>query len=402
MTKKFWLAAAVLAAPLWACPPPDPEPAEGPVTREGSYWVQTVDGNVTFPPGGRLKVDSVGSITVRGDAAGELRYAAKKRVRARSEAEARKLLSQAVIRAAREGPGVMLAVRDPQCGRCGFSAHLNISVPRAVQDALLTTHGGSLEAYDLDGGLTAQTAGGSIQLDRIGGAVRAETAGGSITLGAVGGPVRCETAGGSITLGSSRGDAVLTTNGGSIQGDQVGGSVRAETAGGSIRLGRVKGGVTAETAGGSIHLSHITGRVNADTAGGAIVVESATGGVRAENASGSIRLVDVAGALRAATAGGNIWARLAAGHPIAESYLETAMGEIVVLIPEGLKLTIRANVDVADSVNRIQCEFPGVQVRLLDQGPGPRTVVAEGAINGGGPVLRLHNMAGTILIKRRQ
>lgn len=379
--------------PAWA-------QTETPITREGRYWVQTVEGALPASPGGRLRITSMGSIAVHGSADNQARYVARKRVRAGSEAEARRFLERAAVRASRQGITAVLMVDDPQCGHCGFSASLEVTAPHLTDETVLETHGGSLQAYDLDGRVNAQTAGGSIQMDRIGRAVRAETAGGSINLGAIGGPVRCETAGGSINLGSAHGDAVLTTNGGSINADEVIGTLRAETAGGSIRVQRVAHSVSAETAGGSIHLGQIGGRVNAETAGGGITVDAAPGGVYAENASGSIRLLDVAGALRASTAAGNILAQLMANQPIADSTLETSGGTIVVLIPDGLRLTIRASVDVAGSLNRIQSDFPGIVVRM-QQGPGPQVVIAEGALNGGGPVLRIRNTTGTIQIKRR-
>jgi DUF4097 and DUF4098 domain-containing protein YvlB len=391
-----FLNGASLLALLWGLPLG--AQTEGPITREGRYWVQTVEGSI--PAGARLRVGSIGGITVRGDSGNEVHYTVRKRARAGSEAEARSMLQRAQVRASRQGAVVSLSAEDPRCRNCSFSADWNITAPRSTEEAILETHGGRIEAYDLDGRVTGETAGGSIQLDRIGRSVKVTTAGGSITLGTIGGPVRGETAGGSIKLGVAHGDTVLTTSGGSIDADQVDGTLRAQTAGGSIRVHRVGGDVTAETAGGSITLGRIGGRVNAETAGGSITVEAASGGVRAENASGSIRLLDVSGSLRAVTAAGNIIAQLMANESIAESLLETSAGNIVVLIPNGARLTIRANVEVASSVNRIQCDFPDVNVRL-DPGPGPRTLVAEGAINGGGPVLRIRNTTGSIQIKRR-
>jgi len=387
-----WIALAAL--PAWG-------QSQGLLTREGRYWMQTVEGSVPSGPGGRLRVNSVGSITVRGAAGSETRYTAKMRVRAESEAEAKRWLGQARIAATRQGYTAVMGVREPDCSRCSFSVDWQITTPRATQETILETRGGSLEVYDVDGRVNAETAGGSIQMDRIGRDVRASTAGGPITLGAIGGPVRCETAGGSIRLGTARGDAVLTTSGGSISAEEVYGTLRAETAGGSIAVRRVHGSVTAETSGGSIHLARITGRVIAETAGGSIVVEGAPGGVRAENANGSIRLLEVAGAFRAATAAGNIFAQLTADHPLEESSLETSMGDIIVLIPVGVKLSIRAHVDVAGGRNRIQCDFPEIRIRAGDESAGPRTLVAEGAINGGGPLLRIRNTTGTIQIKRR-
>jgi hypothetical protein len=372
---------------------------EAPITRDGRFWVQTVEGSV--PAGGRLRVTTVGSITVRGEGGDQVRYSVRKRARGDSESEARRLLQQTQVRASRQGSTVAIVVDDPRCRRCNFSAEMKITAPRATEETILETHGGSVDVADLDGRVNGETAGGSIRMDHIGKSVRAATAGGSITLGTIGGPVRCETAGGSIRLGSAKGDAVLTTSGGGIEADEVDGKLRAETAGGSIRVRRVTQGVTAETAGGSIFLGQIGGSVSAETAGGSITVESAPGGVRAENAGGTIRMMDVSGALRAVTGAGNILAQLMANQPIGESLLETSAGSIVVLIPNGVKLTVRASVEVASSASRIVCEFPECRVRMLDQGPGPRTVEAEADINGGGPVVRIRNTTGTIQIKRR-
>src|SRR5437867_5708648 len=234
-------------------------PQEGPITRDGRYWVQTVEGTTQAPGLMRLRVNSVGGITVRGDAGSQIRYSARKRVRTGSEAEARRMFERVRVQSSRQGPTFVLSVDVQECRRCNFSADIQMTVPRSVQETILETHGGSLEVYDVDGRVNAETAGGAIRMDRVGKSVRAATAGGDITLGIIGGPVRCETAGGSIRLGSVRGDAVLTTSGGDIDAEQVEGKLRAETAGGSIRVRKVSQSVSAETAGGSIHLGQIGG-----------------------------------------------------------------------------------------------------------------------------------------------
>jgi hypothetical protein len=79
-------ALVLLSAPaIWA-------QNQGSVTREGRYWVQTVEGTLEAAPGGRLRGSSVGGIQVRGEAGNQLRYVAKKRLRAGAEAEAKRLL----------------------------------------------------------------------------------------------------------------------------------------------------------------------------------------------------------------------------------------------------------------------------------------------------------------------
>ena len=49
------------------------------------------------------------------------------------------------------------------------------------------------------------------------------------------------------------------------------------------------------------------------------------------------------------------------------------------------------------SVKRIVSDFPAVKVRM----DGP-LVIAEGAINGGGPLLRLSSTGGTIYVRRQK
>jgi hypothetical protein len=66
------------------------------------------------------------------------------------------------------------------------------------------------------------------------------------------------------------------------------------------------------------------------------------------------------------------------------------------MIPSNLRVTIRAENDMADSPRRIVCDFPGVPVRMRGM-----QVVAEGPINGGGPMLRITGMGGTIFIRRQ-
>ena len=71
-------------------------------------------------------------------------------------------------------------------------------------------------------------------------------------------------------------------------------------------------------------------------------------------------------------------ASLLAGK-IAESFLTTGNGDITVVIPSNLGVTIRAENEMADTIRRIISEFPGIPVRMRGS-----QVVAEGLLNGGG------------------
>ena len=79
--------------------------------------------------------------------------------------------------------------------------------------------------------------------------------------------------------------------------------------------------------------------------------------------------------MRVATSMGSITASLL-GSRISDSYLATGNGDITVLIPSNVGVTIQAQNSMADTVRRIVSDFSGIQPRRQ----GTR-VVAEGAIN---------------------
>jgi hypothetical protein len=195
--------------------------------------------------------------------------------------------------------------------------------------------------------------------------------------------------------------AELRTSGGGIQAREVRGDLRAETAGGSIRAEKVGGDLIAATSGGSIHVGQVSGAVDAETAGGSIQVDSAPRGVRAETAGGGIELNNVGGRVVATSAAGPIRAYFVAGSPLGDSLLETTAGTIIVWLPATLAVRVDAVIDFASGSNRIQSEFDSITVQRSDGEFGPGRVVAEGEINGGGPVLRIRNTNGRIQIQRR-
>jgi hypothetical protein len=163
-----------------------------------------------------------------------------------------------------------------------------------------------------------------------------------------------------------------------------------------VRVNNADGSVTVSTGGGPIVIGKAGGIVITRNMAGPVQVGAATG-VRSESGTGGIRLNNIAGPMRVSTAVGSIMASLLAGSPFADSFLATGNGDITVVIPSNLGVTIRAENDLADSLQRIVSDFPGVPVRMQ----GMR-VVAEGPVNGGGPLLRISGTGGTIFIKRQR
>ena len=372
----------------------------GPIARDGRFWVQQETGEIA--QGSRLRVSVIGGVTIDGRPAPHFEYRVTRRVKADSEAEARAIFERARLTAAQRGPTATLTLEEPNCGRCAFAAELEVGAPANLQEAIVGTRGGEVRIHNIEGRVIADSAGGSMEIGGIGGALRATTAGGPISLGTIGGEVLCETAGGSISVDNARRNATLTSSGGSIKVGTIGGFLRAETAGGDVTAIRVEGRVIAGTSGGSISIGQAGGPVNAESAGGSIDVAFAPKGVRAETAGGRIRLTDVAGQVFAANATGDIQAIFLDGAPLADSLLETNLGAIVVYLPANARLAVEATVDFAKGLNRIESEFDAIRVTSVDGGAGMTALHASGALNGGGPVLRIRNTSGRIQIRKRQ
>ena len=110
--------------------------------------------------------------------------------------------------------------------------------------------------------------------------------------------------------------------------------------------------------------------------------------------------MNVWGACRASTAQGSILAELLSGNHILDSTLSTNAGDITVFISSNLPLTVMARNQSAGAASRIISEFP--EIRVKGGQPGYSPVLAEGALNGGGPVLRINVIGGTIYLRRQK
>lgn len=371
-------------------------PAAGaPLVREGAYWVETVRGSLPLNPGGQLKIYVRGPVTVRGVAAQGIQYTLKKRVRARTEPEARRLLSQLSFRSAASREEAFLSMTYP--ARPAAAAELEVQATPRLGKAWVETHAGDVQVYDLQGDVHAESGGGIIQMDRIGGEVVARTAGGDIRLGHIKGPVRSFTGGGKIEVDHTGGESWFETAGGEILVYESGGAVHASTAGGNIRIGRAGGAVSARSSGGRIEVQEARGIVVAGTFGGAIQVGAARS-VRLEATGGGIQLKGSSGSLRAVSDVGSILAELTAGARLQDSVFATGAGDITVFIPSNIPLTVKAQ-NESGRAGRIVSEFREIAIREPGE-PRRAPVLAEGMLNGGGPVLQLTSNGGTIYLRR--
>jgi DUF4097 and DUF4098 domain-containing protein YvlB len=362
--------------------------AEPQLHREGGFWVEVEKGSERVAPHGNVRITSIGRVSVEGAAGNELIYTLVKRVKARNEAEARRLMSGYRFRSVQSGGLTRLwVVGGPEM------ADLEVTAPRNCSALAIETRGGAVNVAQLAGTLKVETGGGRIVVDQIAGDVVARTVGGDITLGKLGGDARCVSGGGPIRAQSIHGQAILETAGGDITVQQVDGPVHCSTAGGGIHIVQAGDIVIADTAGGPIDVGHAQGMVTAKNSGGPIQVSSASG-ARCESASGAIRLLG--GSLKASTAVGSIIARFQI-QPVEDSFLSTGKGDITVWIPSNLKVTVRAQNAGYGGPKRIVSDFPDIAVKIT----GAATI-AEGTLNGGGPLVRLAGTGGVIFIRREE
>jgi hypothetical protein len=367
------------------------------ISREGGSWAQEITGNLAAAKNLRVKVD-VGTVRVQGGSQSAINYVIRNRSYSGSEDRARREFDSYKISAHVRGDTAWI-VGDWEGGRSHrFSSDFSIDVPRNMDWVKVETDGGSVTTSGISGRVDATSGGGTIRVDDIGGNVNAETGGGSIDAGTIGGDLSLRTGGGSIKVGSAKGKVSAESGGGSVT--VLSGMQEAvlETGGGSIQVERCAGRVKASTGGGSIDLGDIGGPAEIETGGGSIRLASAKGPVRAETGGGTIELNGVPSA-RAETGAGGITAKFISGGDRSDSSLETSAGDITVYLAPNLSISVRASIEVANGHN-IHTDFSEIRVSSEGGDYGPKTVTAEGNVNGGGPVLQVRTTTGDITIRR--
>lgn len=369
------------------------------VYQEGGNWAQETAGSL--PSAKHLKVQlDVGSVRVEGGQQQNISYVIHNRAYTSSEESARHEFASYKISASVRGDTASITGNFQGGKSHRFSGELIITVPRETEWVKVETGGGSVSGTNISGSLYAETGAGSIHLDNIGGSVSAETGGDQIELGFIGGDAKVETGGGRVSINAVKGTLSAATGGGDlylVSGQQA---AILESGAGNIHVQQCSGKLKVSTGGGSIDIGDVAGPVEIHTGGGSIRLASAKGLVRAETGSGRIELNGVPSA-RAETGAGGIVVKFVSGGDRTDSVLETAVGDVTVYLPMNLNVTVRAAVELANG-HGIQSDFPSIQVRTEGGEWGPKSVTAEGNLNGGGPLLKVHTTTGNIVIRRSQ
>lgn len=368
------------------------------VTREGGDWVQEITGQLNAVKTLRVKVD-MGSVVIRGSQQPNINYVVHTRYGNSSEQEAKRQFEQFKINAYVKGDTAWI-VGDWQGGHRPrhFWGEFNINVPREMALVKLETAGGNVETSGIAGRVEAETGGGGMKLDDIGGGVNAETGGGSIEVGTVSGDLGLHTGGGPIVIHRANGKVQAETGGGGVRIDSGAQEAIVETGGGGIEIRQCAGRVKASTGGGSVDLSEIGGPAQIETGGGTIRLTSAKGHVHAETGGGGIELNGVPSAVAETGAGGITLKLVNTGGERKDSDVETAAGDITLYIASDVAVNVRASVDMGNG-HRITSDFPDIHVHS-EGDQWNKSLSAEGSLNGGGPLVKVHTSTGDICIRR--
>ena len=355
---------------------------EGRIYREGSNWVQEVTGDLGAARNLRVKL-AAGSVKVQGGSQAGITYTIHRRAYTSSEQQARHAFESHRLSTSVKGETAWIVAESSGRGDHKSADDFVINVPRNLESARIETGCGSADATGIAGRVDLQSGGGNIHADDIGGEVTAETGGGTIEVGIAKGEIKAESGAGNVVVLSGLQGAVLETGGGSIRVDRCSGTVKATTGGGSVELGEIGGPAEIETGAGSIRLTSSKGRVQAQTGGGSIQLDGATS-VKAETAAGGIvvKLLSSAG-----TGGHN------------NSTLETSAGDITVYLANDLAISIRAEIEMGNG-HTIRSDFSDIRVSSEGGQYGPKTVTAEGQLNGGGPELKVRTNSGNVDFRR--
>ncbi|MGH9556220.1 MAG: DUF4097 family beta strand repeat-containing protein [Terriglobales bacterium] len=368
--------------------------------QEGNKWVEEITGTLTPGKGFKLMTD-LGGIEIEGTAQSSITYVVRKRTYKASEQEARRILAAFQVRASRNAEAAtLLGDWGEEYSHKKLSAEFIVRVPRELQWVEAATDAGGVTVKNINGKVYAMTQGGGIQLDAISGPVAAETAGGGISVGWLGSDATLQTAGGGVSVKSVKGKLVVETGGGGIAIGTAAGPVSVSTQGGGIAVEECGGTLAAETQGGGIAIGSVNGSVVLSTRGGSIHLNGARGNVRAETMGGGMKLLNLTHGVNAETMAGSIIAEFVGGKAtFTPSSLETMQGDVIVYLPAGLGVNLEADIDVADG-HVIRSDFPEVRITTDGGTMGPKQIYAVGAINGGGPLLKLHTTSGSIVIQR--
>jgi hypothetical protein len=196
-----------------------------------------------------------------------------------------------------------------------------------------------------------------------------------------------------IITAPSRASVDLKTSGGDITVGDLAGPVRARTSGGEIRLGKIASDIDASTSGGNVRIDEGLGNVRLSTSGGNIAAGRVAGPAELKTSGGDIRVDQVESTLSAHTSGGDVQA-VFTGPIKGDCSLSTSGGKVKATVGGTAGFRLEA------STSGGEVNAPGLTITIDSGGQGKSRL--SGAVNGGGPLLKLHSSGGDIVVASRK
>jgi hypothetical protein len=161
------------------------------------------------------------------------------------------------------------------------------------------------------------------------------------------------------------------------------------TGAGNVTVRDISGDVDGTTGAGNITIGQVDGSVEIRSGSGNIEIAGVSGELEVKSGAGNISVGYVRGQVSAHTGAGNISAKITQ-QPQSDSELETGAGNITVYIAQD----VRCDVDAVAVLGSASTDFD-----LNVEGKWMKKSFA-GAVNGGGPDLRLRSGVGNVELKR--
>ncbi len=384
-----WAAAAVLAMavtlPLWA--------QQSRIYRDGDSWVEEITG--TLPASRQVRITTdLGSVQVQGSSS-RVTYVIHKRSYAASEEAARRQFEQMHISAIKNAEGAFIEGRLANRNLDRFTADFLVQIPRQLEVVKVETRGGSLNLSSIAATIQGATGGGTVKLNDLEGSVKITSSGGNVEAGRLGADFSLTTGGGDVHIKSVAGQAQVNIGGGRVYIGSVKGAT-IQTGAGNIEVRKCGGDLGVSSGGGNLTLGDVSGAVRAETTGGSVHLDSASGRVQVTTGGGSVELFNLGRGAQVETGAGGIIAQFVGKRgAFSDSSLHTAAGDVVVYLPKELPVTVHASSDMATG-HGIVSEFPALRITKEGSNFVPRSMYAEGSLNGGGPVLKVRTIIGQI------
>jgi len=369
------------------------------IYRDGNSWVEEVTGSLPSARELRVKTD-LGSVQVQGNAP-RITYVVRKRCYAATEEVARRQFELMRVSATKMGESDSLQGRFVAASSLvRFGAEFVLQLPREVTLVRVQTRSGSLTFSSIGATIEATTGAGLIKLDDLAGPVKISSGGGNVEAGNLGSDLTFTSGASDVRVANVGGQTQVNLGGGRVYI----GSSRAstiQTGAGSIQVQKCIGDLHVVSGGGNLYLGDVDGAVSAETEGGSVRLASATGPVRVTTGGGSVELYKLSRSAQVETGAGPIFVEFVGKRGFSDSFLHTAAGDVTVCFTGNLPVTVHATSDMA--IGRgIFSELPGLNITQQGGVYSPRSMSAEGALNGGGPALRVRTTMGQIGFRRCQ